>query len=102
MSKDSNHIDYQSLLKDYIRKTMDESGSNDKNINNSFLFLENSTLHMIIVYILMQLEQQTGKDNNHIEVNSAMMDEIIDSLDTMIEDNKSAFEELVNMVKEKA
>lgn len=64
--------------------------------NNSFVFLENSTLNMLIHYLLMN-----GKSRTPEKVNKDSQAENVDELDHIIADSKKDFEEILTLLKAK-
>ena len=92
------------LIKQVIRKFMKDQLDEQKKIikesNNSFVFLENSTLNMLITYMLMNGNSRTygemkGDENvfSHVK--------ILEELDQIIGDSKQEFEEIITILKEK-
>ncbi|KAA0941662.1 hypothetical protein FQ087_21150 [Sporosarcina sp. ANT_H38] len=63
--------------------------------NNSFVFLENSTLNMLILSLFMNGQRRTGGD-----VNEDSQMKILEELDHIIADSKKGFEEIIALLKE--
>ena len=64
--------------------------------NNSFVFLENSTLNMLILYLLMN-----GKSRTHENVSEDSQVKNVEARDHIIADSKKDFEEILTLLKEK-
>ena len=62
--------------------------------DNSFAFLEKSTLHLLLTYLLSQ-----DKGVPEEQVNGQFELLVLKQLDDLIEDSKVQFEELMNLLK---
>jgi len=90
----------QQFIRDYINENINELKSEDKSSDNSFVFLENETLQTIITYMLTDLDSHRKDDNKKDKVVSSDKEEISAHLDSLMEDNKQKFEEVIHMLKE--
>ena len=90
----------ESLVKQAIRqfmKTQLNELQDDKQENdNSFVFLEKSTLNMVLTYLFMN-----GERRNKGEVNEDSHVKILEELEQVIADNKEDFEEIITLLKER-
>ncbi|MFJ5770515.1 hypothetical protein [Psychrobacillus sp. NPDC093180] len=92
------------LLKNLMRRLMkdqlDELKEEKKRSNNSFLFLENNTLNMLLTYLVMN--HSNRKDVEVVDDNSRFSQvKILEELDHIIVDNRQQFEEVITILKEK-
>ncbi|MCM3654507.1 hypothetical protein [Metabacillus litoralis] len=88
------------LSSNFIKEQIEQIKNNKKD-NNSFIYLENNTLNMLIVYLLMDFEAR-NRDNstsisNEIEFST---NELNEELDSVINNNKKRFEEILNLLKQ--
>ncbi|WP_174615534.1 hypothetical protein [Virgibacillus ihumii] len=88
------------LLKDYLEENMKDLMDTSNEKNNSFLFLDGNTLHMIIAHILMNSNTNFYNKGNEAPENSELED-FLPELDSIMEQNKAAFEDIINTLKEK-
>jgi len=88
------------FVKHIIRQFMKNQLKEDKQENNnSFVFLENSTLNMLITYLLMNEERRTyGEKNKDIDKPSEA--KTLEKLEHIIANNKKEFEEIIALLKE--
>lgn len=85
------HVIHQ-FMKDQLKERKEEKQED----NNSFVFLEKSTLNMVLTYLFMNGVQRT-----HGEVNEDSHEKILEELDQIIKDNKKEFEKVIALLKEK-
>ncbi|MGJ9458030.1 hypothetical protein [Oceanobacillus sp. CF4.6] len=104
MSNNENNQEQQLLIKQLVRDYLEENIEGVKNEDlkkdNSFVFLENKTLHMMITFMLTHLNNHPSPDVRKVGAESSVLEEISPYLDAMIEDNKLAFEEVITILKE--
>ncbi|MFD2046664.1 hypothetical protein ACFSTA_20610 [Ornithinibacillus salinisoli] len=105
MNENHHNEEQQLLIKkivdNYMKESTERLYNEDKEItNNSFIFLENNTIHMIMTYMLMHLDTQRSQGNTN-EVKSQDLQEISESLDSLIEENNLVFKEIINLLQEK-
>ncbi|WP_342515038.1 hypothetical protein MKY34_10115 [Sporosarcina sp. FSL K6-1522] len=81
------------ILRQFMKEQLHERTEDKK--DNSFIFLENRTLNMLIIYMLMNSQRFTSQnDNRDAQV------EILEELERIIVDNKKDFEEIITLLKE--
>ncbi len=80
------------FMKDQLNGLKEDKGEN----NNSFVFLENSTLNMLILYLLMN-----GKSRTFEKVSEDSQEKNVEELEHIIADSKKDFEEILTLLKEK-
>ncbi|WP_077624230.1 hypothetical protein [Sediminibacillus massiliensis] len=96
----------QHLLKELIRHQMKEYTDRMKKVdsgrdNNSFIFLENNTLDMLITYLFIQMDHQQNSENSDSGANSADLEVILKSLDSMIDESRRAYNDIIDILKAK-
>ncbi|MFA1739625.1 hypothetical protein [Lysinibacillus fusiformis] len=74
------------LLKDQLSRRNEQ--------DNSFAFLEKSTLHLLMAYLVSD-EKKDFEQNNSPELEAKWLKQ----LDEMLEDSKAQFEEVVDLLK---
>ncbi|WP_087972261.1 hypothetical protein [Oceanobacillus rekensis] len=93
---------FKQLIRDQLNVNIDELKNKDQpKEDNSFVYLENETLQTIITNMLANLNMHYSPDNNNDGVEPPDLEDISSYLDTLIEDNKMAFEEVIAILKEK-
>lgn len=96
MSKNDNSQEQQ--LKQMIQEHLlnhDEYGK-----DNSFVFLESKSLHLIINYLFMQLDTSHINSGGKIEALD-LDDEILSYIDSLIQQDKEQFEGIIRILNEK-
>lgn len=64
--------------------------------NNSYLFLEKDSLNLLLAYLMFM---KKNADTPTLETESVDSSELLDHLDTLIDENKQEFESLLNLFK---
>lgn len=80
------------FMKDQLSERQDDTQDSD----NSFIFLEKSTLNMFMVSMLMNGERRTSEDGIENDY-----EKIVEQLERAIAANKKDFEELIAFIKER-
>ncbi|QBP40080.1 hypothetical protein [Paenisporosarcina antarctica] len=88
------------LIKQGIRQFMKDQINEPKEGNNSFVYLENSTLNMLITYLLMNGNSRTYGEMDR-EDDGFSNNKILEDLDHIIEGSKQEFEEIITLLKGK-
>lgn len=84
------------VIRQFMKDQLNELIKDKKENNNSFVYLENSTLNLLIISLLMNGEGRTyGKVNEDTQV------KIVDELEQIIADNKMEFEAILTLLKER-
>ena len=103
MNSSQNNEEQQVLIKQLVSSFMkdysEQLNSKEKGNNNSFVFLENNTLQMLITYMFMHLDNNIGQVNRN-EDESPDLEEISLSIDSMVNETRVAYEEIIDMLKE--
>ena len=84
----------QELGSNVINQLLKDQLSRRNEQDNSFAFLEKSTLHQLMDYLLSGEKKNTGQNDNP-ELEAKLMKQ----LDEILEDSKAQFEEVVDLLK---
>jgi len=97
MSKtDEIELIMKHIIRQIMKDQFSEQTEDKQENNNSFIYLEKSTLNMLIMYMLMN-DGRRPKE----EADGDSDGEISEELERVIEDNKKDFEEILTLLKEK-
>lgn len=88
--KDDQKQEYSSVTQQLLKEQLNRRNEQD----NSFAFLEKSTLHQLMAYLVSGEKKNTGQ-NDIPELEAKLMKQ----LDEILEDNKAQFEEVVDLLK---
>lgn len=86
------------LSHNFINEQLEQL-KNKKMDNNSFIYLESSTVNMLIVYLLMNMEAQNSNKTTNSKENGFIPDELFEELDSVIMNSKNGFEEILSLLK---
>ncbi|SHN07156.1 hypothetical protein [Gracilibacillus kekensis] len=98
MKKNRDHTPLQinQLIEQYMKDSLDRITQDDhSNKNNSFVYLENDTLHLLIMYLLMKTENNSNGLKNESFV------ELSDIFESYIEENRQAFGDVMDLLKQR-
>ncbi|WP_101846090.1 hypothetical protein [Halobacillus sp. Marseille-P3879] len=88
------------LIRQFMRDQLNDLKNDKKERNNSFVFLENNTLNMLIIHLLMNWDKRsTGSANDSSAGNEVM--EWIEELNQVIKQSEEGFTEVITLLKEK-
>jgi len=93
---DDKELVMKHVIRQFMKDQLDELQEDKPENNNSFVFLEKSTLNMVLTYLFMNGERQ-----NNGEVNEDSHMKILEELEQVIADNKEDFEEIIALLKER-
>ena len=85
----------ENIINQYVKEHFSDLKENLKENNNSFIFLEKSSLNLLLSSLLSMAKNSTSIGNNEIVEST-----IIEKLDQMIAENKKEFDELLNTLRE--
>lgn len=88
--KDDQKQEYSSVTQQLLKEQLNRRNEQD----NSFAFLEKSTLHQLMAYLVSGEKKNTGQNDNP-ELEAKLMKQ----LDEILEDSKAQFEEVVDLLK---
>ncbi len=94
------HTHFKRFLQQYIKENMEELSVNREDQNNSFIFLEDRTLQLIITYMFMKLDSGLYRGDRNEKAESAKIDEIISELDVGLAESREGFEEVIRVLRE--
>ncbi|MEK5068347.1 hypothetical protein [Sporosarcina sp. FSL K6-1508] len=84
------------VIRQFMKDQLNERKEDRHENNNSFVFLENSTLNMLIIYLLMN-----GERRSFGEVSEDSQEKTLKKLEQVMADNKNDFEEMIALLREK-
>jgi len=84
------------VIRQFMKDQLNELIKDKQETNNSFVYLENSTLNLLIISLLMNGERWTNG-----EVNEDIQVKILDELEQIIADSKKEFEAIITLLKER-
>lgn len=85
----------ENIINQYVKEHFSDLKENLKENNNSFIFLEKSSLNLLLSSLLSMAKNSTSIGNNEIVEST-----IIEKLDQMIAENNKEFDELLNTLRE--
>lgn len=88
--KDDQKQEYSSVTQQLLKEQLNRRNEQD----NSFAFLEKSTLHQLMAYLVSGEKKNNGQNDNP-ELEAKLMKQ----LDEILEDSKAQFEEVVDLLK---
>lgn len=83
------------IIRQFMKNQLNVLKEDKQETNNSFVFLENSTLNLLIISLLMN-----GQRRMDGEVNEDSQVKILEELDQIIADSQKGFEEIITLLKE--
>ncbi|MDX8046610.1 hypothetical protein SH601_11515 [Gracilibacillus sp. S3-1-1] len=93
--RDQTSIDMNQLMTDYVKDLMNNMDKNDTKKNNSFIYLENETLHMLLLYLLT-----SNQDHLSVTSTSGNLSSLHEQLELYMDDNRQLYQELIQLIKE--
>ena len=81
------------IIRQFMKEQLNERKDDKK--DNSFIFLENRTLNMLIVYMLMNSQRFTSQDSSRDD-----QVKLLEELERILVDNKKDYEEIIAILKE--
>ncbi len=94
MKKNRDHSSFQvnQLIQQYMKEYLDRITQDDQSRkNNSFVYLENDTLQLLIMYLFIKSENS--------DMENANFQDLSEILDSYMSDNRQAFEEIMDSLK---
>ncbi|MFC7785297.1 hypothetical protein ACFQWC_12435 [Rossellomorea sp. GCM10028870] len=89
---------YKHLIQHYLEEQMKKLNESDD--NNSFVFLENKTLNLIILYLVMNSMSGIPIREEFDSKNFSIPNEIYVKLQDSINKNKQSFEEVISLLSD--
>ena len=84
------------VIHQFIKISLNDLKEDKQENNNSFIFLEKSTLNILMTSILMNTKSRTEEEGIRGESEAVLLKEI----EQVIADNKKEFEEIIKLLKE--
>ncbi len=84
------------VIRQLMKDQLNELKEGRQETNKSFVFLENSTLNLLILSLLMN-----GQHRTYGEVNEDSQVKHVEELEHILADSKKEFEEILTLLKEK-
>ncbi|MBD8587234.1 hypothetical protein IFT92_05370 [Peribacillus simplex] len=96
---------FKQLTHKYIKEQLEDLKNNKNDKNRSFIYLESKTLNMFILYMLLNMENKKstiiGNDDDDDDDETVFFsEELVKDIDSVIDRNKLAFDELFSLLKE--
>ena len=94
---------FKQLTQKYIKEQLEDLKNNKNDKNRSFIYLESKTLNMFILYMLLNLENKKSTiigDDDDDDETVFLPEELVKDIDSVIDRNKLAIDELISLLKE--
>ena len=88
------------LIHQFMNDQLGDLQGDKQDNNNSFIFLEKSTLNMLMVYLLLNGERQIPLNETE-DYNGISQTQILELLEQIQLEQKNEFEALISFIKEK-
>lgn len=88
---DGKEQEVKNLIRQIIMNQLNELKADKQKSNNSFVFVEKSTLNILV----------NSKHRTEDEVSGNFQAKMLEELEQVIEENKKDFEEILTLLKEK-
>ena len=88
------------MIRQIMKEQLSEVNTDQQKNNNSYVFLENRTLNMVILYMLMKEERSTNSKKSEGTNRPSEM-ETVEKLEQVIADNQKEFEKILTLLKDK-
>lgn len=86
------HEDEQ-VIRQFMKDQLNDRKEDKQKTDNSFIFLEKDTLHMLMNHLLNNAEQKASGDSQV---------DIVKILEQIITDNQKDFEEIITFLKDRS
>lgn len=99
MKKDRGQplFEMNQLIQQYMKDNLERMNQDSElRKNNSFVYLENDTIQLLILYLFMKMEK-----NDRPNQSENLEEEVSQLLDTSKEANRQSFEEVMELLKER-
>ena len=91
---------FKQLTYQLMKEQLDHLKGNNKQKDRSFIYLDSNTINMFFVYLLMQMNNQKRYERKNSSENEGDSNELLEELNSVINNNKEAFEEILSRLKE--
>ncbi|MFC0470029.1 hypothetical protein ACFFHM_05685 [Halalkalibacter kiskunsagensis] len=102
----NNHEDqeqeliFKQLTRHFLQDQLEQLKGNKPDKNKSFVYLESTTLNILLVYLLMNMNVKNRNESVNSSTIDSVPEEILEELNTVINQNKDKFEEIINQLKD--
>ena len=91
---------FKQITYQLMKEQLDHLKGNNKQKDRSFIYFESNTINMLFVYLLMQINNQKRYECKNSSENEGNPNELLEVLNSVINNNKEAFEEILSRLKE--
>lgn len=97
-NREQSLFDMDELIQQYMKDNLERLTQDDPSKkNNSFVYLENDTIQLLILYLFMRMEKGDKRaGNEYIE------EEVSQLLDTANNVNRQSFEDVLELLKNRS
>lgn len=93
--ENQNELTIKRLVDQYLQEQMQQLlKTESKAENSSFIFLDNQTINLILMYLFLKTDKPS-------ETTTSNPNNISPDFEQLKQENKSAFEEIIQMLKDK-
>ncbi|MEK4627022.1 MAG: hypothetical protein ABS944_11730 [Solibacillus sp.] len=85
------------IINQYVKEHLSDLKENQKENNNSFIFLEKGSLNLLLTSLLSMATNSTVNNENDVIVESILLEK----LDKIIDESKNDFESILDLLREK-
>ncbi|WP_332694817.1 hypothetical protein [Halalkalibacter lacteus] len=93
---------FKQLTRHFLQEQLEQLKGNKPDKNKSFVYLESTTLNILLIYFLMHLNATNRNEPISSSSNDFLPEEILEELSTLIHQNKEGFEDIINRLKEES
>lgn len=91
--RDQHSLDINDMISQYMKDFIHRIGDDEYKNNNSFIYLENETLHLLFMYLFMT------DNSNSVDESNLNLSKLAETLDRYIESNRQGYEEIIQLLK---
>ncbi|MER2108541.1 MAG: hypothetical protein ABS949_16560 [Solibacillus sp.] len=95
MERTEEQISMEHIINHYLQENFSDLRENLKENNNSFIFLEKTSLNLLLTSLLSMTTSPTSNIKNKVDEST-----LIESLDLVINENKKEFESLLKLLRD--
>lgn len=97
MERTEEQISMEQIINHYLQENFSDLRENLNENNNSFIFLEKTSLNLLLASLLSRSMSPTTNGKNEVDESI-----VIESLDLVINENKKEFESILKLLKDMA
>ncbi|MER1986817.1 MAG: hypothetical protein ABS948_13095 [Solibacillus sp.] len=95
MERTEEQISMEHIINHYLQENFSDLRENLKENNNSFIFLEKTSLNLLLTSLLSMTTSPISNVKNKVDEST-----LIESLDLVINENKKEFESLLKLLRD--